>query len=54
MDLDMFILFAYPQNIQIHTADTIYYPYRIVADMWISDYIHIHGYDTNFSGMYEY
>jgi hypothetical protein len=33
MDLAMFILFAYPQNIQIHIVDTIYYPYRIVADM---------------------
>ena len=40
----MFGLFVYPQNIQIRIADTFYYPYRIAADIWISDYIHIRGY----------
>jgi hypothetical protein len=48
----MFGLFVYPQNIQIRIADTFCYPYRIAADIWISDYIHIRGYaDLDISRM---
>ena len=51
-DIAMFALVVYPQDIQIRIADTFYYPYRIAADIWISDYIHIRGYaDLDISRM---
>lgn len=37
----MFVLFGYPQNIQIRIMHTFCYAYRIVADTWICGYRYI-------------
>jgi hypothetical protein len=42
----------YLQDIQICTVDIFCYLYHIVADIWVSDYVHIRGYaDLDISRM---